>query len=48
MEVYCQQVTGAIDNIRDERQANLLRNEFIVADGSQRVAYELSRLSKSH
>ncbi|MCT3248146.1 hypothetical protein EFP02_14170 [Lactiplantibacillus plantarum] len=47
MELYCQQVTGAIDNIRDERQANLLRNEFVVADGSQRVAYELSGLSKS-
>ncbi|MCG0729192.1 hypothetical protein [Lactiplantibacillus plantarum] len=47
MEQYCQQVTRAIDSIRDERQANLLRNEFIVADGSQRVAYELSGLSKS-
>lgn len=47
MELYCQRVTNAIDSIRDERQANLLRNEFIVADGSQRVAYELSGLSKS-
>ena len=47
MEQYCQQVTRTIDSIRDERQANLLRNEFIVADGSQRVAYELSGLSKS-
>lgn len=47
MELYCQQVTGAIDSIRDERQANLLRNEFIVADGSQRVAYERSGLGKS-
>ena len=47
MELYCQRVTNAIDSIRDERQANLLRNEFIVADGNQRVAYELSGLSKS-
>ncbi|AQY70125.1 hypothetical protein BWL06_03080 [Lactiplantibacillus plantarum] len=47
MELYCQRVTNAIDSIRDERQANLLRNEFVVADGSQRVAYELSGLSKS-
>lgn len=47
MEQYCQQVTGAIDNIRDERQANVLRNEFIVTDGSRQLAYERLGLGKS-
>lgn len=47
MELYCQQITGAIDCVRDERQANLLRNEFIVTDGSQQLAYERLGLGKS-
>lgn len=30
MELFCQQVTGAIDAITDQQQVDLLRYEFIV------------------
>lgn len=47
MELDCQRVTSAIDDIRDERQSNLLRNEFIATNGSQQLAYERLGLGKS-
>lgn len=47
MEQYCQQVTSAIDKIHDERQANIIRDEFIAADGGRWVAYERLGLGSS-
>lgn len=47
MALYCHQVTSAIDNIRDKRQANVIRNEFIVADGGPQLAYQQSGLGKT-
>jgi len=47
MELFCQQVTGAIDAITNQQQADLLRYEFIVPGGGRNKAEAELKLKQS-